>query len=84
MTGDRKLTPEEMKLFMREAVTQRATLDAMKILQQGIVDGHDEPSLYDIAFIEVAARLDGQKDWITFLSRRILKLETLLEGTNKK
>ena len=60
MTGDRRLTVQEMLTFKLQEKEHK--LDAMKIIVSSIVDGHDEPTLFEVAFIEIAAKLDAMKE----------------------
>jgi len=72
MTGDRRLTAQEMLDFKLEKANHR--FDGMQIITKAIVDGNDEPTLFEVAFIELAARLDGHKEILKDLSRQVREL----------
>lgn len=65
MTGDRRLTKEELQAFINGHV-----------FLNEILDKGGEPSLFDIAFIELAADLNAQRMIIIDLGERIVKLES--------
>jgi hypothetical protein len=52
--------------------------DAMKIIMRSVVDGHEEPTLFEVALIELAARLDGQKEIAIEQGRQIRLLQSQL------
>lgn len=65
MTGDRKLTEEEIQLFIQEETLFLDTVNE--------VGG--KPSLYDTLFIEVSAKLDAHSNLIIMLGKTIRLLE---------
>jgi len=73
MTGDRRLSAQEMLDFKLEKVNHR--FDAMQIISKAIVDGNDEPTLFEVALIELAARVDGHTEILKDLSRQVRDLK---------
>lgn len=64
MTGDRILTEDELNKFMQE-----------KFALKTIINEGGEPTLYDIAFIEISAKLSTLKDMIIDIYRKLKILE---------
>lgn len=64
MTGDRRLTKEELGAFINGHV-----------FLNEILDKGGEPSLFDIAFIEISAQVEAQRMIIIDLGERIQTLE---------
>ena len=54
MTGDRRLTDEEKRTFLDH------TFNALEV----VTNLGGEPTLFELAIIEIAARLDTQREWI--------------------
>jgi len=73
MTGDRRLSAQEMLDFKLEKDKHR--FDALEIIQKAILDGNEEPTLFEVAIIELAARLEGQKAMIIELGRQLRDLK---------
>ncbi|MCJ7455282.1 hypothetical protein MUP07_00885 [Candidatus Bathyarchaeota archaeon] len=69
MTGDRRLTAQEMLDFKLEKANHR--FDALKIVTTAILDGKEEPTLFEVAILELAARVDGHKELLADLYRQI-------------
>jgi len=76
MTGDRRLSGQEMLDFKLERENKR--FDAMMIIKKSVLDGHDEPTLFEVALIELAARLDGQREIAIEQGRQIRLLRSQL------
>jgi len=74
MTGDRRLTAQEMLDFKLEKANHR--FDGMQIIMKAVVDGNDEPTLFEVALIELASRLDGHKEILKDLNRQVRDLKT--------
>lgn len=74
MTGDRKLTLDEKMLFL-----QHKTEFATKITQD-----EGEPTLHDVAIIEIFAKLDAQKSVIIDLGRKIRNQQYEFDGLRQR
>lgn len=73
MTGDRRLSAQEMLDFKLEKRDRR--FDAMRIVRRTILEGDEEPTLFELALIELAARVDGQTEILKDMTRRVRLLE---------
>lgn len=67
MTGDRKLTKQEKEEFID-------TKHQFKALQK-IMTSSDEPSLFESAFIELAAKVKGQAEILIDVASDVQKLK---------
>jgi len=70
MTGDRRLQPHEMRIFMEHGSIGMNTLKEMFF-----VGG--EPSLYDVGFLEVFAKLDAHTNILVEYGAKIKVLMSL-------
>jgi len=80
LTGDRRLSAQELLDFKLEKKDHR--FDALKIVAKAILDGNDEPTLFEVALIELSASLDGHKQILIDLGRRVRALEDRLSQVN--
>ena len=62
--------------FKLEKASHR--FDAMQIIKKAILEGNDEPTLFEVALIELAARVDGQTEILKDLNRQIRDLKAPL------
>lgn len=70
MTGDRRLQSHEMKIFMEHGSIGMDTLKELFF-----VGG--EPSLYDVGFLEVFAKLDAHTNFLVEYGAKIKVLMSL-------
>lgn len=75
MTGDRRLKPHEVKVFI-----QQGKLGIDTIREMFFVGG--EPSLFDVAFIEIIASLEAHREIITNQEARINVMQKEIEVLN--
>jgi len=76
MTGDRRLTAEEMIAFKLEK--EDRCFDALKTIKHAILEKGDEPTLFELAIIELAAAIESHKALIIDLGRQIRRLDERL------
>ena len=72
MIGDRRLNAQEMLDFKLEKANHR--FDAMQIIKKTILEANEEPTLFELALIELAARVDGQTEILKDLRRQFRDL----------
>jgi len=76
MTGDRRLTAQEMIAFKLEK--ENRCFDALETIKQAILEKGDEPTLFELAIIELAAAIESHKNIIIDLGRQIRRLDERL------
>jgi len=76
MTGDRRLTAQEMIAFKLEKEDRR--FDALETIKRAILERGDEPTLFELAIIELAAAIESHKNIIIDLGRQIRRLDERL------
>ena len=65
MTGDRRLTDEEKRAFLNH------TFNALEV----VTNLGGEPTLFEVALIEIAAKLDAQREWIIKIHKLLKEAE---------
>lgn len=71
MTGDRPLTDHEKRLFL----SHDGSMDALFIVRDTMLE-EGEPTLHDVAIIELLARVESQTNVIVRQGREIVALES--------
>lgn len=74
MTGDRPLKEHEKRLFL----THSPDLDALSAVREAMFEG-GEPTLHDVAIIEMLARLESHTNFIITHGTEIEALKSHLE-----
>jgi len=70
LTGDRRLTEKEIELFKQHKIN----------FLEMVSESGDEPSLFEVFFIEVSGKLDAHTQFIIDLGRKIQLLEDKIGG----